>query len=181
MLTPAEQAQYAERDAIIRTLGFSSYKVYLVSELWKTIRRQVLLPNTSCRGCGRKATQVHHSRYKLEDMNGACLAYLIPVCGTCHNKAEFTKKGSKLWPQRATDKLNNMAHARSTKERKTKQESAKSAAWRYLFTTIEDVRIYLGMDVCEEAQRLAEQIDTALAALPPPQTKKAKRKKRRAA
>jgi hypothetical protein len=174
MLTLEEQQAYAERNAIIQQLGFSSYKVYLQSELWKSIRRQILLPHTRCRSCGKKATTLHHSRYKLEDMNGKCLTYLLPVCQGCHHKAEFNKKGEKIGVERATNKLNTW------KAEHNKKESSR-AGWAYFFKTVEEIRIYIGADPTEEARRLTAKLDEALSALPPKKVRQKKHKKGRVA
>lgn len=174
MLTPAEQYQYAQRNTIVRQLGFSSYKTYLLSALWKEIRHQILLPHTRCRACGNRATQVHHNRYLLKDMNGTCLDHLIPVCGRCHKKAEFNRIGSKIGPQRATKKLDQLREEQQVIWHK---QDAKSA-WKYFFATIEEVRIFLGMDASEDAQRLTDKLDIALRALPPKPVKAQRHKKR---
>lgn len=162
MLTMEESAQYAERDAIVKSLGYSSYRTYLHSAIWKGIRHNVLLQNTRCRACGKKATQIHHNRYLLEDMNGKCLEHLIPVCGTCHRAAEFSKDGSKIGPQRATQKLNTLARTNT----KRLQKRMRSQAWRQFFDVVTDMRIYLGMDDSHEAQCLVAQFDYAKGLIP---------------
>jgi hypothetical protein len=172
MLTPEEQQMYAVRAAALLKLGYSSYKTYLASAIWKDIRSRVLLEHMRCRACGRKATQVHHNRYHLDDLNGKCLDHLIPVCGTCHKTAEFNKRGSKLGPQRATAKLDDLR----VKNQKIWRKQDAATAWRNLFSVLDDMRIYLGMDESEEARALVERHDAARAALPPKRESKQKRR-----
>jgi hypothetical protein len=173
MLTPDEAQQYRQRTTILKQLGFSSYDNYCHSALWATIRAKILVPQARCRACGAPATQVHHNRYRREDMDGSNLRYLIPVCSTCHQQAEFNRAGEKIGPQRATAKLDTM---RIEMQKIWRKQDTK-AAWKYLFSTIEDVRIFLGMEESEDARRLVEQLDTALAALPPKYEKNHKRKR----
>ena len=175
MLTASEQAVYSARNAALQKLGFSSYKTYLASTLWHEIRKQVLLPSTRCRACGRKATTVHHNRYLVQDLNGKCLDHLIPVCHWCHKAAEFAKDGMKLGPQRATEKLDNL---RIKNQRIWKRQDA-AAAWQHFFVTIDEVRIYLGMDESPEARRLTEELDIARKALPQKPIRAKKQKRRR--
>jgi hypothetical protein len=170
MLTPHEQAQYRQRNETLIKLGFSSYKTYLASALWKSIRRDILLPHTRCRACGNPATQVHHNRYHLRDMNGASKTHLIPVCGSCHKRAEFTKMGTKVGPQRATAKLDMIR----VETQKIWHRQDSKAAWSHFFATVEKVRIFVGMDESLEARTLVEELDTALKALPPRGTKRKK-------
>jgi hypothetical protein len=161
-ITQEAVTSYAERNAALAKLGFSSYKVYLLSSIWKDIRKRVLLQNTRCRACGKKATQVHHNRYSVADLNGKRLDNLIPVCGGCHRKAEFSKIGIKHAPHVATNKLDNM---RVHNQKKWRVADAKDA-WKLFFTTLDEVRIYLGMDPSLEARELTEKMDAARAALP---------------
>lgn len=170
MLTTQEQQQYTQRNAILLQLGFSSYKNYLNSAIWQDIRYKVLLPSSRCRACGKKATQVHHNRYLLEDMNGACLAQLIPVCGKCHHACEFNRIGLKIGPERATEKLDMM---RQNNQRIWQKEDARNA-WQFFFAVLDEVRIYLGMDESEQARSLIERFDLARMALPSRRHKKGK-------
>ena len=81
---------FLTRQRVLRKLGFASYQEYLASDLWKGIRERVLADaNHTCRLCGRRATQVHHTRYNPATMRGMRLNELVPVCGRCHKDAEF--------------------------------------------------------------------------------------------
>ena len=162
LITEEAKEAYKRRNIVIAELGFSSYKVYLSSSLWIDIRRKVLLPSSRCRACGKKATQVHHNRYALADMNGKCLDHLIPVCGRCHRSCEFTRIGLKIDPENATKKLDHMRH----ENQKKWQADDRRDAWKHFFATIEEVRIYLGMDESETARQLVDKLDMARMELP---------------
>ena len=81
---------YERRDKTIRSIGFSSYRSYLKSSLWKRIRRKVLdRSNDLCEVCGKDANQVHHRSYTREVLLGNNLTWLTAVCDDCHVSAEF--------------------------------------------------------------------------------------------
>lgn len=162
MLTEDAKQSYALRSKSLKQLGFSSYKSYLGSAIWQDIRRRVLLPGMRCRACGNSATQIHHNRYSLADLNGRCIDQLIPVCGHCHGTAEFSKAGNKLSPREATNKLDNL---RGENQKKWRKQDARDA-WQHFFGTVEEVRVYLGMSDDLEARRLTEKLDEVLAGLP---------------
>jgi hypothetical protein len=82
--------EYASRNAILKEMGYASYKAYLASPLWKSIRARVLRRfGGKCRGCGRRANQVHHHHYPLEVLSGRSIEGLSAVCGNCHEGIEF--------------------------------------------------------------------------------------------
>lgn len=87
--------RYEHRDAVLKRLGFESYGDYLKSDLWASIRSRVFdRDGGRCRGCGKKAAQVHHFSYGDVTMRGEILDRLISVCLRCHRKIEF-KNGRK--------------------------------------------------------------------------------------
>lgn len=103
---------YDERDAVIRGLGFESYKHYLQSDLWRTIRTQVYQKHGHkcyvCRAAGRfrvPATEVHHRRYSLRNLSGKSIFGMFPVCRTCHTSVEF-KNGQKVTTKKAYQLFN---------------------------------------------------------------------------
>lgn len=74
-----------ERADSLSRLGFGSYRKYLASELWKSIRDRVLdRDKCACRRCGRPAKTVHHSNYGYDVMRGVRLESLYAICGQCH-------------------------------------------------------------------------------------------------
>lgn len=80
---------YRERNRILAVMGFASYKAYLKSPLWASIRATVLEGNPFCFVCNGNATQVHHAKYRKSDLEGRDLRFLYPICGDCHGNAEF--------------------------------------------------------------------------------------------
>ena len=87
---------YLARSMVLRTLGFSSYQEYLDSLLWKRIRARALKgTGGTCRICLGLARQVHHRDYGLDTLSGQRLDGLIPVCGGCHWRIEFTRHRNK--------------------------------------------------------------------------------------
>jgi 5-methylcytosine-specific restriction endonuclease McrA len=84
------------RDRRLLAIGFASYAEYLDSDLWKSIRARVFAEKgRECVCCGSQATEVHHTRYKSEEITGANLRHLHPVCGVCHYKVGFKENGKK--------------------------------------------------------------------------------------
>lgn len=108
---------YRERNRNIRAMGFKDYAAYLQSDLWKGIRAQVLNERPFCEGCGKDATQVHHSAYRKKDLEGRDLRRLHSVCGGCHFRSEFRAGDhEKLHPKQATTKLKQIARNQKRSE-----------------------------------------------------------------
>ncbi len=96
---------YLDRNTIIKSLGFASYKKYLQSALWKSIRIVVLTKHKKCKVClVADSIQVHHKVYSLGNLNGSSLAGLIAICRSCHRKIEFRGR-TKLSPSQANKKM----------------------------------------------------------------------------
>lgn len=88
--------EYAGRNAVLAQLGFRSYRDYLESALWKAIRLRALAKaKYRCKICGRHATQVHHTRYTIQELRGESIKHLRPLCADCHRRVEF-QDGVKL-------------------------------------------------------------------------------------
>jgi hypothetical protein len=86
---------YERRRVRLLLIGFGSYRSYLTSSLWKTIRDRVLAEWPRCRTCNRPAKQVHHQDYKIQTLLGSVREGLIALCSRCHRKVEFYKSGGK--------------------------------------------------------------------------------------
>lgn len=85
--------ELSERDAILRAIGFPSYRIYLQSELWGSIRKRVLRrTGRKCHLCELPASSVHHSKYTEENLRGNSLEFLHPVCDDCHELLHFDGK-----------------------------------------------------------------------------------------
>jgi 5-methylcytosine-specific restriction endonuclease McrA len=81
---------YVTRNEWLRLLGFKSYREYLRSDLWKSIRVRVYAAKGgNCFLCGKPATELHHNRYYRTDLIGKKLRYINPVCRECHKSIEF--------------------------------------------------------------------------------------------
>lgn len=77
-------------------LGFASYRAYLRSALWRSIRVRVFRQKGhTCSLCSRRATQVHHRSYDRLTLLGLILTYLEPICQYCHKKIEVMPGGRK--------------------------------------------------------------------------------------
>ncbi len=82
---------YAFRNEILRYHGFASYREYLASDLWKSIKQLVLeKKGDKCLLCGGQACQVHHHEYTEKALLGLDLNKMWPVCDACHHAVEFT-------------------------------------------------------------------------------------------
>lgn len=81
---------YAYRNDNLRALGFKTYRAYLASALWKSIRRRVFQRDGfRCVRCQwPKKLQVHHRAYDPATLRGDTLNSLSTVCGRCHTQAE---------------------------------------------------------------------------------------------
>lgn len=97
---------YQQRNDVLRQIGFVCYANYLVSALWKGIRRRVLERDRyCCYGCRRTAHQVHHRSYDAEVLRGDNIRPLVAICRDCHHEIEHDHSGNKISLPAANDKL----------------------------------------------------------------------------
>ena len=90
---------YLERATVLRGMGYTSYRAYLDSELWQSVRRKALDRYPICQLCpSREATQVHHQSYDEPTMRGESPFNLLSVCSRCHRRVEFYRNGKKRDP-----------------------------------------------------------------------------------
>jgi hypothetical protein len=87
--------EYCVRDAVLKRIGFNSYAEYLKSDLWKSIRRQVIKQSPDCFRCGKNAEHVHHRSYSFDVMIGRKNNELVSTCSICHRNAEYDELGKK--------------------------------------------------------------------------------------
>lgn len=88
--------RYHKRDQIVRSLGYPTYRDYLQSELWRSIRRRVLGRDAChCGVCMRQGFYVHHLRYDIETLTGESLDKMVTICKRCHEQIEFDSQGQK--------------------------------------------------------------------------------------
>lgn len=101
---------YLRRNKTLIKIGFSSYKEYLNSDLWKSIRIKVLkLSNFKCKSCKNKANQVHHLSYHKDVLLGLKLESLVSLCEKCHSFIEFGPSGNKLHIKTVNNKLSDIS------------------------------------------------------------------------
>jgi hypothetical protein len=96
---------YSGRAEVLRAMGFSSYRDYLASALWKRIRARVLRLHPFCYMCGKAAQQVHHKSYDEKTMRGRSLRQLLSVCRSCHVAIEL-EDGAKVPMAETKDRIN---------------------------------------------------------------------------
>ena len=93
--------EYEVRDAVLREMGYASYQQYLDSDLWWEIRGRAMARTAGrCVRCRATATEVHHSSYAVEVLQGYNILPLLPVCHPCHTLAEFNPSGAKRFDPR---------------------------------------------------------------------------------
>ena len=120
--------EYAARNALLKALGYATYKAYLASPLWKSIRARVLRRfGGKCKGCGRRASQVHHHHYTREVLTGRSIEGMSAVCGNCHEGIEFHEE-VKLELRQANRRLR--IKRKSSKQPRTKVATAREIAHR---------------------------------------------------
>lgn len=98
----AAKIVYEDRKAFLLELGFKSYRSYLASALWKSIKARLLLPGMKCEYCEKPAVTLHHSSYWPSVLRGESTKPLHPVCNGCHLFGEFDRTGKKVSPIVAT-------------------------------------------------------------------------------
>ena len=88
---------YAERNSVLRGLGYPSYAAYLASDLWREVRARAYREIGSvCKLCARPAQVVHHLSYSQEVLTGRDIrSGLAPLCNRCHERVERTPEGRK--------------------------------------------------------------------------------------
>lgn len=92
----ARMTAYTARDRILEKLGFASYRDYLASDLWKQIRGQALARDGGkCSMCENRATEVHHTQYRVSVLKGRDLKPLVSLCHRCHFEIEFRSNRGK--------------------------------------------------------------------------------------
>lgn len=111
---PKRAIAYRERNRNIRAMGYPTYAHYLKSDLWYSIRDKALTLKPNCFVCGKKATQVHHGKYRKKDLEGRDFAFLFSVCSGCHHRSEFRDADhEKLSPKQAMAKMRQLRTLRN--------------------------------------------------------------------
>lgn len=114
----ADPDEYRNRNHLLRDMGFASYREYLASDLWARIRAEVFRQKgVECFLCGGVATQLHHNRYRMQELTGEKIKEIKPVCRSCHENIEFFM-GSKNTMAQAKAWFHRMRRARTKSQRK---------------------------------------------------------------
>ncbi len=75
-----------------------NYSAYLKSSEWARIRKHVLdLYDGACACCDATATAVHLRDYRPRVLRGEDMNALVPVCISCYDLIETTRKGPGGW------------------------------------------------------------------------------------
>lgn len=83
---------YTLRNIFLKELGYKSYKEYLQSQDWKSIRDNILKESPNCILCENKAVLLHHTKYDISALLGLRKHVLASLCYHCHEKIEFEEK-----------------------------------------------------------------------------------------
>lgn len=110
-----EKEKYLVRNEVLKSIGYSSYKEYLQSDEWKSIRSAVKEKYSECICCNSHVEVIHHVRYASYVLLGLHLEELAPLCHKCHEAIELTD-GEKNTLQKANMKLFDLARKKDAKQ-----------------------------------------------------------------
>jgi len=93
------QCPFRIRDQILCSMGYSSYKSYLGSRLYRRIKQSVSrIHGDSCVCCGKAKDVFHHTEYTLENLSKPGSQNeehtIFPLCNDCHYKVH--REGKKF-------------------------------------------------------------------------------------
>lgn len=101
------------REANLAVLGFTTYKKYVASALWKSIRVRVRERSGGrCEfgTCQLQSYCVHHVDYSLSTLRGDSLEALVDVCQDHHREAHWRpRKRTRIAQYRITRESKNAA------------------------------------------------------------------------
>src|SRR5262249_14445075 len=69
-----------------------------------------------CRGCDKKAEEIHHASYTRAVLHGHDLKPLVPLCADCHNHIEFRDTGEKRNSVEANARLRELLSGDASEE-----------------------------------------------------------------
>ena len=96
--------EYETRLKALKTLGYSTYHEYLLSDIWTKIRATHLKNLPNCFVCNKLATEIHHASYDVKVLTGENLYSLHSICRDCHFAGEYIGN-RKLSPSQATTRM----------------------------------------------------------------------------
>jgi hypothetical protein len=98
---------------ILKEKGFESYLEFLNSDLWKQLKSKMLNANIpySCVCCGSKnLLQLHHRRYKKNDLLKLKITNLCWVCRSCHQEIHKLSELEHIHISHATRRIYKKYH-----------------------------------------------------------------------
>lgn len=125
--------EYEERDKTLREMGYSDYKAYLKSPLWRDISERVLKTQPTCRVCGRPSEVVHHRSYYRTVLEGTLDSLLVALCHDCHHHIEFDEghktsvRGANVRLDRAVARAKNLRDEATRKQRVARRQERRAA------------------------------------------------------
>lgn len=104
--------EYRRRDKSLRN-RYGSYKSYLQSAKWRSIRSAILKRDGGlCVACGAAAENVHHTSYTKRCLRaGHKSLALVSLCRPCHMHIEFDDDGVKVSVGVAGQRLRDLCRA----------------------------------------------------------------------
>lgn len=132
---------YEDRRLLVADLGFTTYREYLRSDLWKSIRSRVFEEksrNCCNRKCQKKATCVHHEFYTASALEGSCIRYLWPLCDTCHSKVHARRKGKMVDLMESSRILSRMVQGSPCKKEKRKSRRKRYRGRRLSYCILDE-------------------------------------------
>lgn len=80
---------YKYRADNLRRMGFRSFRAYLHSDLWLSIKARVLEAQPNCQCCKtRRATLVHHRAFDPATLAGVTTGALTAACKPCRDRGK---------------------------------------------------------------------------------------------
>lgn len=74
--------------------GFKTYRKYLESALWRSIKRQELRKaGGRCAACSKTTDTIHHRDYRPRVLLGEDRTPLIALCARCHDRVHHMEGG----------------------------------------------------------------------------------------
>lgn len=116
---------YAYRNDNLRALGFKSYRSYLKSVLWASIKARVIERDRGkCGRCGRKPPKphVHHRAYDPATLRGDSIDALVTVCPGCHKRGEQPENLRRSRHDRLQDSSYFLTNKHRQKKKRTPEE-----------------------------------------------------------
>ncbi len=118
---------YAERDRVLREIGFPTYEQYTASAHWEQIRDRVFRSlGSDCYFCPRPGPHIHHAQYDKATLLGTTIDHLYPVCDTCHRSGHFETDGSMVSLEDATARMRRFSEMKGFGEKMRQRDQLRT-------------------------------------------------------